>query len=232
MKKVFNLSVILAVLASALTFTSCDDDDDEATITITGTENAGEYVISAEAEIDEIAIYKESGDNESKMTSESEALTKAAKGQTTFLVNFSLFGEGTYKMSVKDKDGREEIKKNITVGGAATYNFSAKSIAVEAGKEYVYSKKAGEGAAEGSFKVTAAEKGSVTLEIGGKTVTLSDAGASWLSNDFEAWKNADVTSGADVLLCLLKESTNIAGATESSNEVISGQASATYFAAK
>ena len=77
----------------------------EATITITGTENAGEYVISAEAEIDEIAIYKESGDNESKMTSESEALTKAAKGQTTFLVNFSLFGEGTLSITASNNSG-------------------------------------------------------------------------------------------------------------------------------
>ena len=176
MKKVFNLSVILAVLASALTFTSCSDDDDEATITITGTENAGEYVISAEAEIDEIAIYKESGDNESKMTSESEALTKAAKGQTTFLVNFSLFGEGTYKMSVKDKDGREEIKKNITVGSVAELNW-VDEIEVSTGDEVFYKNADG----QGSIYVVMANEASITVQINeGEAVTISDAGDSYI----------------------------------------------------
>lgn len=179
MKKVFNLSVILAVLASALTFTSCSDDDDEATITITGTENAGEYVISAEAEIDEIAIYKESGDNESKMTSESEALTKAAKGQTTFLVNFSLFGEGTYKMSVKDKDGREEIKKNITVGSVAELNW-VDEIEVSTGDEVFYKNADG----QGSIYVVMANEASITVQINeGKAVTISDAGDSYILPD-------------------------------------------------
>lgn len=179
MKKVFNLSVILAVLASALTFTSCDDDDDEATITITGTENAGEYVISAEAEIDEIAIYKESGDNESKMTSESEALTKAAKGQTTFLVNFSLFGEGTYKMSVKDKEGREEIKKNITVGSAAELNW-VDEIEVSTGDVVFYKNADG----QGEIKVVMANEASITVQIdGGEAVTISDAGESYILPD-------------------------------------------------
>lgn len=179
MKKVFNLSVILAVLASALTFTSCGDDDDEATITITGTENAGEYVISAEAEIDEIAIYKESGDNESKMTSESEALTKAAKGQTTFLVDFSLFGEGTYKMSVKDKDGREEIKKNITVGSVAELNW-VDEIEVSTGDEVFYKNADG----QGSIYVVMANEASITVQIGeGKAVTISDAGDSYILPD-------------------------------------------------
>lgn len=179
MKKVFNLSVILAVLASALTFTSCSDDDDEATITITGTENAGEYVISAEAEIDEIAIYKESGDNESKMTSESEALTKAAKGQTTFLVNFSLFGEGTYKMSVKDKEGREEIKKNIKVGSVAELNW-VDEIEVSTGDEVFYKNADG----QGSIYVVMANEASITVQINeGKAVTISDAGDSYILPD-------------------------------------------------
>lgn len=233
MKKVFNLSVILAVLASALTFTSCSEDEDKATIDFIKAEGQNAWTISAEAGIDEIELSKiENGETTLDQTL-SKTLTDEAEGKTTYILDFDKLGlSGDFEITVIDKDGGKKEKK-VTVGAAAaTYNFSAKSIAVEAGKEYVYSKKAGEGAAEGSFKVTAAEAGSVTLEIGGKTVTLSDAGASWLSNDFEAWKNADVTNGADVLLCLLKESTNIAGATESSNEVISGQASATYFAAK
>lgn len=233
MKKVFNLSVILAVLASALTFTSCSDDDDEATIDFIKAEGQNAWTINAEAGIDEIELSKiENGETTLDQTL-SKTLTDEAEGKTTYILDFDKLGlSGDFEITVIDKDGGKKEKK-VTVGAAAaTYNFSAKSIAVEAGKEYVYSKKAGEGAAEGSFKVTAAKAGSVTLEIGGKTVTLSDAGASWLSNDFEEWTNADVTSGADVLLCLLKESTNIAGATESSNEVISGQASATYFAAK
>lgn len=232
MKKVFNLSVILAVLASALTFTSCGEDDDKATIDFIKAEGQNAWTISAEAGIDEIELSKvENGETTLDQTL-SKTLTDEAEGKTTYVLDFDKLGlSGKFEITVIDKDGGKK-EKEVTVGAAATYNFSAKSIAVEAGKEYVYSKKAGEGAAEGSFKVTAAEAGSVTLEIGGKTVTLSDAGASWLSNDFEAWKNADVTNGADVLLCLLKESKNIAGATESSNEVISGQASATYFAAK
>ncbi|MEE0997867.1 MAG: hypothetical protein U0L74_10945 [Paludibacteraceae bacterium] len=233
MKKVFNLSVILAVLASALTFTSCSDDDDEATIDFIKAEGKNAWTINAEAGIDEIELSKVENGKTTLDQPLSKTLTDEAEGKTTYILDFDKLGlSGKFEITVIDKDGGK-TKMDVTVGAAAvTYNFSAKSIAVEAGKEYVYSKKAGEGAAEGSFKVTAAEAGSVTLEIGGKTVTLSDAGASWLSNDFEAWKNADVTNGADVLLCLLKESTNIAGATESSNEVISGQASATYFAAK
>lgn len=183
--------------------------------------------------VDEIELSKIEDGKTTLDQTLSKTLTDEAEGKTTYILDFDKLGlSGKFEITVIDKDGGK-TEMDVTVGAAAaTYNFSAKSIAVEAGKEYVYSKKAGEGAAEGSFKVTVAEAGSVTLEIGGKTVTLSDAGASWLSNDFEAWKNADVTNGADVLLCLLKESTNIAGATESSNEVISGQASATYFAAK
>lgn len=230
MKKVFNLSVILAVLASALTFTSCGDDDDDAPqilIDVQTVASTAVINITCDEDLTSVALWK--GGSKVKDLDLKDGLEKENK--TVFTVVD--LEDGDYKVRVAC-EGNGEAEEGFTIGegGAATYNFSAKQIAVEAGKEYVYSKKAGEGAAEGSFKVTAAEAGSVTLEIGGKTVTLSDAGASWLSNDFEAWENADVTSGADVLLCLLKESTNIAGATESSNGVISGQASATYFAAK
>lgn len=231
MKKVFNLSVILAVLASALTFTSCSDDDDDAPEVLINVQTVASTAvinITCDEDLTSVALWK--GGSKLKDLNLKDGVEKGENKTVFTLVDLE---DGDYKVRVAcEGNGEAEEKFTIGEGGAATYNFSAKSIAVEAGKEYVYSKKAGEGAAEGSFKVTAAEKGSVTLEIGGKTVTLSDAGASWLSNDFEAWKNADVTSGADVLLCLLKESTNIAGATESSNEVISGQASATYFAAK
>lgn len=230
MKKVFNLSVILAVLASALTFTSCSDDDDDAPeilIDVQTVASTAVINITCDEDLTSVALWK--GGSKLKDLDLKDGLEKENK--TVFTVVD--LKDGDYKVRVAcEGNGEAEEKFTIGEGGAATYNFSAKSIAVEAGKEYVYSKKAGEGAAEGSFKVTAAKAGSVTLEIGGKTVTLSDAGASWLSNDFEEWTNADVTSGADVLLCLLNKSTNIAGATESSNEVISGQASATYFAAK
>lgn len=189
MKKVFNLSVILAVLASALTFTSCSEDDDSATITITGTENAGEYVISAEAEIDEIAIYKESGDNESKMTAESETLTKAAKGQTTFLVNFSLFGEGTYKMSVKDKEGREEIKKNIQVGSAAeSFQLTVGGSNSSEGSYISISNKA-------VYKTTEANANAAAIEIVFDGTTFKSATES-TNTAFEAKASATVSGDA------------------------------------
>jgi len=112
MKKVFNLSVILAVLMAAFSFTSCSDDEDNATVEITldnnGAFKAGAAAtgsINAEAEIESITLFTVKGGAENSMAQQSAQMTEAAKGETAYAFRIERLAIGTYKLSVTDGDG-------------------------------------------------------------------------------------------------------------------------------
>ncbi|HOU67464.1 MAG TPA: hypothetical protein PKW49_02630 [Paludibacteraceae bacterium] len=232
MKKVFNLSVILAVLMAAFSFTSCSDDEDNATVEITldnnGAFNAGSAVtgsINAEAEIESITLFSVNGGAETSMAQQSAEMTKAAKGETAYSFRIEGLAIGTYKLTATDGDGNIS-SKTFTLG----YSFSS-SIEVAAGKTYIYS--TDKKTLAGEFTVSAAETGSVTLTISSKTVTLSDAGNSYLSKAFAGInKAAAEASPADVLFILKANSKSVASGTEATSTIIKAGANPVYFAVK
>ena len=115
-------------------------------------------------------------------------------------------------------------------GNTNTYSFTENKISVSEGKTYVYS--LDKVNVSGEFTVTAAKAGEVTLTINNKSVTLSDAGASYLSNGFVAWKTADVTDPKDILFCLLVKSTNISSVENATKAEFSAAATPIYFSEK
>jgi hypothetical protein len=178
MKKVFNLSVILAVLASALTFTSCSDDDDEATIDFIKAEGQNAWTINAEAGIESIELYAVNGDESEYLKEISEGITKEAKGKTTYLLKD--LEAGKYKVNVTDKDGLKK-EKTIEVGAGADVELNwVDEIEVSNG-DLVYYKNAD---GQGEIYVVMANEASITVQInGGKAVTISDAGESYILPD-------------------------------------------------
>lgn len=111
------------------------------------------------------------------------------------------------------------------------YAFKSNKIAVEAGKTYVYSMD--QKNVDGEFTVTAATAGSVTFTINGKSVTLSDAGASYLSINFEEINQTTAAKDpSQVLFCLLNKSTNISSATNAAKTEIASKAENIFFDVK
>lgn len=178
MKKVFNLSVILAVLASALTFTSCDDDDDEAGIEFMKAEGVDSWTITAEAGIESIELYAVNGDESEYLKEISEEITKKAEGNTTYVLKD--LEAGKYKVNVTDKDGLKK-EKTIEVGAGADVELNwVDEIEVSNG-DLVYYKNAD---GQGEIYVVMANEASITVQInGGKAVTISDAGESYILPD-------------------------------------------------
>lgn len=132
-----------------------------------------------------------------------------------------------------DEDDNKEVVDNNDKEEETTvsYEFKNNKIAVEAGKTYVFSMD--QKNVDGEFTVTAAKAGSVTFTINGKSITLSDAGASYLSVDFTEMKQADaVANPTNVLFCLLSSSTNISSATNAAKAEISSKADNIFFDVK
>ena len=131
--------------------------------------------------------------------------------------------------NTENNEGNDEIKQ--------AYQFLDNSITVQAGDVIMYTKEE-KGTITNEyeeFTVVSAKAGEVVLKINGKQVTLSDAGASYLSEDFKEWKTADATANpSKVLLCLKGNQTNtiIIDGTLAGNATISGAATPTYFKKK
>ena len=136
----------------------------------------------------------------------------------------------------ENNDGnKEQVNGDDEV--VPSYQFLDNSIEVKAGDVILYTKEE-KGTITNiyeEFTVVSAKAGEVVLKINGKQVTLSDAGASYLSEDFKEWKTADATAApAKVLLCLKGNQTNtiIIDGTLAGNATISGGATPTYFRKK
>lgn len=121
MKKVFNLSVILAVLASALTFTSCGDDDDDAPqilINVQTVASTAVIDITCDEDLTSVALWK--GDSKVKDLDLKDGLEKENKTVFT-LLNLE---DGDYKVRVAcEGNGEAEEKFTIGEGGAAAESF-------------------------------------------------------------------------------------------------------------
>jgi len=136
----------------------------------------------------------------------------------------------------ENNDGnKEQVNGDDEV--VPSFQFLDNSIEVKAGDVILYSK-VEKGTITNEyeeFTVVSATAGEVVLKINGKQVTLSDAGASYLSEDFQEWKTADAKAApAKVLLCLKGNQTNtiIIDGTLAGNTTISGGATPTYFRKK
>jgi hypothetical protein len=121
MKKVFNLSVILAVLASALTFTSCGDDDDDAPeilINVQTVASTAVIDITCDEDLTSVALWK--GGSKVKDLNLKEGLEKENKTVFT-LLNLE---DGDYKVRVAC-EGNGEAEESFTIGegGAAAESF-------------------------------------------------------------------------------------------------------------
>ncbi len=147
----------------------------------------------------------------------------------TTALAFSSCGEDP----IEEDNNQEEVNggDNNNNETNVSYEFKNNKIAVESGKTYVYSMD--QKNVDGEFTVTAASAGSVTFTIKGKTITLSDAGASYLSINFETMKQNDaVAKPSDVLFCLLSGSTNISSATNAAKTEIAAGADNIFFEVK
>lgn len=131
--------------------------------------------------------------------------------------------------SCGDDDDEEEPKQEQTDPDngdegepqGKTYEFKNNKIAVEAGKSYVYS--LDKENVDGEFTVTAAKAGEVSLTIEGNAVTLSDAGTSYLSINFEGIGQKVAESNPEnVLFMLASGSTNISSPKNAKSTIIQG----------
>ncbi len=131
MKKVFNLSVILAVLIAAFSFTSCsDDDDDAAQITITFNQN-GKFasgddvtgkIVSAEEDLTKVVILLNGNAVKTITKFNSLPILKGDNGVYTMVIDGLV--DGSYTLRAESKTG--ESSAAFTVGSAVNYtSFTA-----------------------------------------------------------------------------------------------------------
>lgn len=127
MKKVFNLSVILAVLMAAFSFTSCSDDDDDAKIEFSKSADGKSVTITAEAGIQKIEIEPVSAAGSVK------DVTGSAKGETTYKFSLESYEDGKYKITVTDKDDNKAFE-TVTVGSESSNSGETFTIQIGGAK--------------------------------------------------------------------------------------------------
>ena len=127
MKKVFNLSVILAVLMAAFSFTSCSDDDDDAKIEFSKSADGKSVTITAEAGIQKIEIEPVSAAGSVK------DVTGSAKGETTYKFSLESLEDGKYKITVTDKDDNKAFE-TVTVGSESSNSGETFTIQIGGAK--------------------------------------------------------------------------------------------------
>jgi len=125
MKKVFNLSVILAVLVAAFTFSSCGKDkEDAAVITVKfdqgGTFGSGDNVTgtitSADEDLTKVTLFNEDGSARLNWTSfNALPILKGKDGAYTIVI--PSLPDGKYSLQAFSKTG-DSGKKDFTVGNS------------------------------------------------------------------------------------------------------------------
>jgi len=188
MKKVFNLSVILAVLASALTFTSCSDDDDDAPeilINVQTVASTAVIDITCDEDLTSVALWK--GGSKVKDVDLKDGLEKENKTVFT-LLNLE---DGDYKVRVAC-EGNGEAEESFTIGEGAA---AAESFQLTVG---------GSNSSEGSYisisnkavyKTTEANANAAAIEIIFDGETFKSAAES-TNSAFEAKASATVSGDA------------------------------------
>lgn len=209
MKKVFNLSVILAVLMAAFSFTSCSDDDDDAKIEFSKSADGKSVTITAEAGIQKIEIEPVSAAGSVK------DVTGSAKGETTYKFSLENYEDGKYKITVTDKDDNkafETVTVGASQGGDDEETPNKNEVSPKEGDviSWVHNGQ------KGQFFVLAVSDKSITLanNIGGE-FELSDAGTSYLSVAQQPMKLADAKSAGEILIAKVNGKAVIAGGASS-----------------
>ena len=209
MKKVFNLSIILAVLTAALTFSSCGGDEDAAEITITFNSNgqfaSGDVVLATITSLDEKLTSIELWSGGSKLKN----LTIPAEANGVYVLNIPGLDDGSYTLKVTSKTGAEQ--KDFRVGTPLPPTAPiVTSFTANAGDIYAYEY---DGVPMGGFMIdeVAADGAGfkVSFFIGPDMteytpVVLSYTGKSFLTTNFttKTGAEASVNTGADLLMYL------------------------------
>lgn len=210
MKKVFNLSVILAVLASALTFTSCGDDDDDAPqilINVQTVASTAVIDITCDEDLTSVALWK--GGSKVKDLDLKDGLEKENKTVFT-LVDLE---DGDYKVKVAcEGNGEAEEKFTIGEGGAAAESFqltvggsnSSEGSYISISNKAVYkTTEANANAAaieiifDGETFKSAAESTNSAFEAKASATVSGDAANGWSFETSTGYKGTIKFAGAD-----------------------------------
>ena len=210
MKKVFNLSVILAVLASALTFTSCSDDDDDAPeilINVQTVASTAVIDITCDEDLTSVALWK--GGSKVKDLDLKDGLEKENKTVFT-LLNLE---DGDYKVRVAC-EGNGEAEESFTIGegGAAAESFqltvggsnSSEGSYISISNKAVYkTTEANANAAaieiifDGETFKSAAESTNSAFEAKASATVSGDAANGWSFETSTGYKGTIKFAGAD-----------------------------------
>ena len=210
MKKVFNLSVILAVLASALTFTSCSDDDDDAPeilINVQTVASTAVIDITCDEDLTSVALWK--GGSKVKDVDLKDGLEKENKTVFT-LLNLE---DGDYKVRVAC-EGNGEAEESFTIGegGAAAESFqltvggsnSSEGSYISISNKAVYkTTEANANAAaieiifDGETFKSAAESTNSAFEAKASATVSGDAANGWSFETSTGYKGTIKFAGAD-----------------------------------
>lgn len=215
MKKVFNLSVILAVLMAAFSFTSCSDEDDDANISIKVSSTAAgdaAYVTVTADDIESIMV----GQNGSLKEISSDDL-KLAKNGKEFKISNLTKGQ-KYTIQVRTKDAQKSV--DFVAGQDLDDNNNEEGdivcdkdeVAVEAGDAIAYT----HGSQMGQYTIKSASATEIVLvNVVGTEITLSDAGSSYILTTGLAGKKADADAAGEILLAKVSGKAMIAGGASS-----------------
>ncbi|MDR0873567.1 MAG: hypothetical protein LBN27_08935 [Prevotellaceae bacterium] len=209
MKKVFNLTVLLAALMTAFVFSSCSKDDD-ATVSISLTKTTltvGEALTGKITTTDKLASVTILRDGQ---TIAGYPLTSFGTGKPitgtdgTYIIYVEGLTAGNYTIRATDKNNKE-ANASFTVGGPAIV-YDLTSFTAAEGDSYAYSY---DGKDAGTFTITEVDADGEGFKIvlnNGNSVTIGYAtpNKSFLTKDFTAISGADAAanSGATLLLYL------------------------------
>lgn len=212
MKKVFNLSVILAVLAAAFSFTSCSDDDDDAAkvdIKVQTAVDAAIVTITSEEDLTAVELWQKgskiknidvkSGTNKGKATVNTYTITSLDNGEK-------------YSVKVSTETGAAEkeftVGSNDTPQGGDDEELTLDEVSVKAGDVIEYE----HGALIGDIEVVSADEAAIVVKVnGGSEQTLSDAGTSYLSIMGAAINKAGADASGEILVAKVTGKAMLAG---------------------
>jgi hypothetical protein len=192
MKKVFNLSIILAVLA-AFTLTSCNpEEEDAATVTITldkTTLSEGEALtgkIISDNNLKEVTILKDGSTLADYPTTDFGTGKPISGKDGSYIIRIDGLLAGSYTIRATDKNGKE-ANKSFTV----EFDWTSGVNTISENGAYYYK----QGTTTGTLVVSELTEASVKVALNGKAaVTLSDAGTSYLLKDGTASNQAGVNA--------------------------------------
>ena len=230
MKKVFNLTVMLAALMTAVMFSSCGSDEDAATITIdfnqggkfvTG-ETVTATITSKEEKLTSIELWKG--------TSKDKNLTIPDAKDGVYTLNITGLADGSYTLKVASKTGATEGSFTIAPP-ADIWEGAANQIVVETNKSYLCK----QDGVEYTIEIVSATKDAITLKLdNGSSVELGDAATlkSFISQSGVAMSQPDAnTNAGSVLFAKLSGSSVLTTATANIANPIAGAKLTVFIAA-